>query len=468
MNNIKYQRVWAWSLISIFLLIGCTNSKNPLSSNIISTPTITEIPLSVTPSQSAPITALPQGLILVQVCDGQEKPCPDSILFNDSNGNYRQFSFMGFNLNLAYDYKKGTFENDGDIWLLDLASGKSQNLTNTIDCYEHDVTWSPDNKSIAFLGCGGDSLDDIYLLDITSGKRTNITNTPDLYEICFSSNSYPLSNCSLGWWSQQPLFIVAGSGKLRQSQPGEIMQGHCHTYGGECYAFPTKISIDSKDYGILDKINGLEHQPALSPDGKLLAYDGGILYNLETDKQETIYPSEYSLHVESSNKSGDPQLVSPSWSPDGKQIAWIGHVNERGDNGLFVFDVSRHEGQILYTYSPNYVTLMLPAWKRWSGVGVTWSPDSQWITISDSEFPQGKAFLCIFSRDGKTKVKFDKGDLDRGLPIWSPDSKKLIFVKRYFANSGIPQTIQMLEIRDWKVVQLNVPENSYPIVWLQP
>jgi Tol biopolymer transport system component len=472
MNNIKRQRAWVWSFILILLLIGCTNLKNPLSPKVISTPTNTEIPLSVTPSQSAQITALPQGLILVQVCNKQDKPCPDSVLFNDSNGNYRQFSFVGFNLNLAHDYKKSTFENAGDIWLFDLASGKSENLTNTIDCNEHDITWSPDSKSIAFLGCGGDYVDDIYLLDITSGKRTDITNTPDRYERCFSSTSDPLSNCSLGWWSQQPSFIVAGSGKPKQSRPGEIMQGDCHTYGGECNAFPTKISINSKDYGILDQINGLEHQPALSPDGKLLAYDGGILYNLETDKQETIYPSKYGLHVEASNTSGDPQLVSPSWSPDGKQIAWIGHLNEHGDNGLFVFDISHHEGQILQTYRPSYVTLMLPAWQRWSNSSVRWSPDSQWLTLSDSEWDKQKstygAFLLVISRDGKTKVKFDAGNYIYGSPIWSPDSTKIVFSQNYFATSGFPEKIKILEINDWQVKQLNVPKDTYPVAWFKP
>ena len=470
--------MWVWG-ISIILLMGCTNPKNlQPTNNILSTPTKTEATFFATPSQSAPITALPQNLIFVQKCEikedaSAEKPCPDSVFFNDSNGNFKQFPFIGSNLTLAYDYKKGTFEHDRDIWLLDLANGTSKNLTNTTDCYEHDVTWSPDSKSIAFLGCGGDSLDDIYLLDILSGKRTNITNTPDRYENCFPSNSFPLSNCSLGWWSKQSSLIVSGSGNPRKSQPGEIWRGACHTYAGECFTFPTKISIDGKGYSILDQINGLEYLPALSPDGTLLAYDGGILYNVATGTQTTLHPSDYGLSVEASNDSGDPQLVSPSWSPDGKQIAWIGHINNNGDNGLFVFDISRHEGQILATYRPYYVTLTLPPWSTWSGSIVRWSPDSQWITLSDLAWteqknPSSGTFLWVMSRDGKTKVKFDTGNYTYAAPVWSPDSQNIVFCQNHFVNSEFSQTIQMLEITTWKIKQLSVSGDSYPVAWFNP
>jgi Tol biopolymer transport system component len=77
-------------------------------------------------------------------------------------------------------------------------------------------------------------------------------------------------------------------------------------------------------------------------------------------------------------------------------------------------------------------------------------------------------FLYIFSRDGKSKVKFNKGDFDPGVTVWSPDSKKLVFIQRYFVSSGIPQTIQMIDIRNWESSQINAPENSYPIAWPQP
>jgi Tol biopolymer transport system component len=466
MNKRKRQVVWVLISLATTLIVSCSGLVTQPLPTQTSTPEKVEV--SSTPSRLLSSLPLPSGLIIIQLCEGQSSPCPETILLTDINGKSKQFQFIGSSLNLAHDYQKGAYIKDGDIWLLDFVSGKSENLTNTTDCNEGEVTWSPDDKGLAFLGCGGDSLPDVYLIDLVSKKRTNLTNTPDRYEVCFYSKSYPSSHCLLGWWSQQPSFIFTGSGKPRQSQPGEILQGHCHTYGGECSTFPVKISMDSKSYNVLDQINGLEYQPALSPDGKLLAYDGGILFNLETGEQETIYPSDFGLGIETSNEVGDPQLVSPNWSPDGKQIAWIGHINERGDNGLFVFDTAKREGRIFYTYSPNYVTLTLPAWKRWSGAGITWSPDSQWITLSDSEFPHDSTFLWVFSRDRKTKVKFDKGNIDIGLPIWSPDSTKLAFIQRHFANSGIPQTIQMVEVSDWKVSQLNVPENSYPIAWFQP
>ncbi len=469
MNSSGFRKQCAWLAIGTILLSGCTSPKSLPASG--ATPTLLQAsPASpISSPQPAHLIPVPPGLVLVQDCEGSTRPCPNSIWLSNAGGRYTQWPFLGTGLTLAHHSPAAAYEHDGDLWLLDLRSGESRNLTSTTDCYEHDVTWSPDDTRLAFLGCGSDLPDDVYTLDLSSGKRANRSNTPDRFELCFSANFSPSSSCRLGWWPQQPDWIFAGSGKPEQPPAGAVLQGHCHTFGVECYAFPTRISTDGKNYQILDPLNGLENLPALSPDGKLLAFDGGIIYDLETGQKETIHPAEYGLPVEASNEAGDPQLVSPLWSPDGKQIAWIGHVNERGDNGLYVFDLSAHHGQILLTYSPYYVTLMLPAWRRWSAPGIAWSPDSRWIAFSDSEMAEQEyAFLWVFSRDGTTRIKFNEGDLNTGPGIWSQDSRYLIFLRRHFAYTGLPQTVQMIEVDGWQVSQLNASVDSYPIAWSPP
>ncbi len=434
-----------------------------------SAPLTIERAFDLEPTQPFPIEALPSGLILVQTCNDQAVACRPAIWLDDYNGRYWQLAFTGYHLNIAHNRLLATFESERDIWLLDLQNGKSQNLTNTPDCEERDVSWSPDDTALAFLGCGGGKLADLFLFELSSGKRTNLSNTPERYEACFSTNAYPAADCWIGWWHAKSEILFAASGVPGSHRPGEVLSGRCHTYGGECSAFPTEILRDGKTYRVLDSVNGAEHLPALSPDGKTLAYDGGILYSMETGKQSTLRPSDYGLKIEAANAAGTPSLVAPSWSPDGTQMAWIGHINDRGDNGLYLFDLLHHTGQIVLTYSPYYVTLSLPPWQRWSNSSITWSPDSQWLTLSDTELDSQKslvsAFLWVIHREGKIKVRFDKGSLDLGVPIWSPNSQKIIFVKNYFANAGIPQSLQMIEIRDWKVWQLSAPENTYPLRW---
>ncbi|MCP4140175.1 MAG: hypothetical protein GY755_07785 [Chloroflexi bacterium] len=465
MNIIKIHSHRRYFLIVFFFLSGCI----PLPSKTIphTEPTIenTKPVVVATPTSSNAKIPLPSGLILISKCT--EINCGASIWIDNYDGKYWQFPFVGGGLRLSHNRKLAAFEKNGDIWLIDLISKRSKNLTNTPDFYEDSVTWSPDDNTIAFLGSRDRALDDVFMMDIVSGEQINITKTPSRYERCLG-----YSPCSFGWWSQEPSFIFTVSGEPEEVQLGIILKGHCHTYGGECSTFPIKISLDDKSYSILDEVNGVTHPPSLSPNGKILAYDGGVLYDLETDEQKVIYPSDYSLTVEASDDVGSPELVSPTWSPNGELIAWLGHTNAAGDIGLYVFDLEHNNGQLLTHHSPYYVTLTLPAWQRWSGNQITWSPDSQWITLSGTEWGEEgeNAFLWIFSNDGKNKMKFNTGDYGMGTPVWSPDSKKLIFLELFYANTGRQPILQMISLVDWSVTEIETPEYLfiYPIGWFSP
>lgn len=451
----------------IVLLGGCITPPTQTLSKDEATITSTEIAVTATSATLSAAIPLPSGMILVSKCYETNSNCDSSLWLDAHDGKYRQLPFSGSQLELSHSHQVATFEKNGDIWLINLKDGQSKNLTNTSDYYENSVTWSPDDKTIAFLGSNDKTLTDIFIMDIASGEHVNITNTPSRYERCLG---YP--SCSFGWWSQLPSFIFTGSGEPKQHQLGEVLRGQCHAFGGECNTFPVKISLNDKAYTILDKVNGVEHLPSLSPSGKFLAFDGGVLYDLEIDEKKFIRPTDYGLPIESSSELGFPQLVAPLWSPNGELIAWLGHTNNQGDIGLYVFDLVHGKGQLFTSYSPYFATLTLPAWQRWSNSQITWSPDNQWITLSDSEWEKSgeNAFLWIFSSDGKTKIKLDTGDYEMVAPIWSPDSEKLIFVQLFYFNTGIPPTLQLFDVINWKASEIDTPENMllYPIGWFNP
>jgi len=444
---------------------GCIASPTQAIPRNEATITSVETTVVVTPTASSSKIPFPSGLILLSQC--RENNCGTAIWLDSYDSRYWQFPFTGGELRLSHNHKLATFENNSDIWLIDLSKRYSKNLTNTSDYSEKSATWSPDDKSIAFLSSDNKTLSDIFIMDIASGEHINITNTPSRYERCLG---YP--QCLFGWWSQLPSFILIGSSEPKQHQPGEVLRGHCHTFGGECNTFPVRVSLDGKTYTVLDKVNGVEHLPSLSPNGKILAYDGGVIYNLETDEQKTIFPSDYGLTVESSDEIGSPELVAPIWSPNGELIAWLGHTNGSGDIGLYVFDLVHGSGRLLTSHRPYFVTLTLPPWQRWTSSQITWSPDSNWITLSGSEWGEigENAFLWVISNDGKNKIKFDTGDYEMVPPVWSPDSKKLIFLQLFYVNTGLPPTLQMIDVLDWKVSEIDTPENTliYPIGWFSP
>lgn len=467
MPVIKLRNYYKYFFALTILLDNCTGSPTQTIYENEPTTASAKTAEAVTPTTLSSKIPLPSGLILISRCYETSENCGSSLWLDNYDSRYRQLPFAGSQLRLSHNRQIATFESNSDIWLIDLKNGQSTNLTSTSDYYEDSVTWSPDDEAIAFLSSSDETLTDIFIMDIASREQTNVTNTPSRYERCLN---YPL--CSFGWWSQHPSLIFAGSGEPRQHQLGEILRGHCHTFGGECNTFPIRISLDETAYTIFDEINGVEHLPSLSPNGKLLAYDGGVLYNLETDEQKIIYPSDYGLTVESANELGSPELVAPIWSPNGELIAWLGHTNNQGDIGLYVFDLVHDSGQLFASYSPYFATLTLPAWQRWSGSQITWSPNSQWITLSDSEWNESgeNGFLWIFSNDGKTKTKIDTGDYQMTAPIWSPDSNELIFMQLFYFSSDIPPSLRMFDVVNWKASEIDTPENIliYPIGWFNP
>jgi hypothetical protein len=463
--SMKHRKSHRYFFALIIFMGGCIASPTQAIPKDEATIAYTETPVVITPTASSSKIPIPSGLILLSQC--RENNCGTAIWLDNYDGEYWQFPFTGSELRLSHNHKLATFENNGDIWLIDLITRRSKNLTNTSDYSEKSVTWSPDDKSIAFLRSNDKSLTDIFIMDIASGEYANITNTPSKFERCLG---YP--QCSFGWWSQLPSFIFTGSGEPKKHELGEVLRGHCHTFGGECNTFPVKISLGDKTYTILDRINGVEHLPSLSPNGKFLAYDGGVLYNLETGEQKIIKLTDYGLTVESSNELDLSELVAPIWSPNGELIAWLGHTNSQGDIGLYVFDLAHDSGQLFTSYSPYFATLTLPAWQRWSSSQITWSPDGQWITLSDSEWGESgeKAFLWVISNDGRNKIKFDTGDYEMAPPVWSPDSKRLIFLQLFYGNTGLPPALQIIDVVDWKVSEIDTPENTsiYPIGWFNP
>jgi tricorn protease len=155
--------------------------------------------------------------------------------------------------------------------------------------------------------------------------------------------------------------------------------------------------------------------PSLGPDS-IVFENGGFLYlfDLKTEqvRKVTIY------------LPGDLDLARPHWlnaakwittfdiSPEGKRAVF----SARGD----VFTVPAKEGSIRnLTRTPgireNYAT---------------WSPDGRWVAyLSDSS---GEDELYITPQDGsgpEVRVTTD-GSMFRLPPLWSPDSKKLLFADK--------------------------------------
>jgi eukaryotic-like serine/threonine-protein kinase len=214
----------------------------------------------------------------------------------------------------------------------------------------------------------------------------------------------------------------------------------------------------------LTRAAGMEESPAISPDGKSVAYlafgpadsaphvefrrtDGGDAVRIAGGQAPVGWsPSGDRLLVrgprglESRPALGgqgttiDPRSSFACWSPDGKQVAYFVR------DSLFVGDVNAG--------TPRFVAAALDP------NSPAWSPDGKWIAFvsGNSRYFQtyniAPSSVWLVSAAGGTPVQLTPADGISLSPTWAPDSRRLLVVS---ARAGA---------RD--VYQLNVTSSGHP------
>jgi Tol biopolymer transport system component/predicted Ser/Thr protein kinase len=160
---------------------------------------------------------------------------------------------------------------------------------------------------------------------------------------------------------------------------------------------------------------GNESQPALSPDGRQVAFiwDGG------STKGANLYVKLVD--------GGDPALIStgpalaPAWSPDGGRLAFIRHENQGGvvrDAIFVVFARGGGEQRVADAYGHRH--------------GLAWSPDGGRLAFTHQELPTGSSLIYLLSLDSGRKTPLTRApvkDFDEWSPRFSPDGTELAFAR---------------------------------------
>ncbi len=150
-----------------------------------------------------------------------------------------------------------------------------------------------------------------------------------------------------------------------------------------------------------------ERDPSWSPDGKWIAY-----FSDES--------GEYQLHLRDQKGLGDVKKINlgdppsffygPTWSPDSKKIAF-------SDKRLNIWYVEIEKG------TPVKVDTLM---RGQGGTGLNWSPDSRWLTYAKPLKSWYNAVFVYSLEEGKTSQVTD-GLSDAQSPVFDKSGKYLYF-----------------------------------------
>jgi TolB protein len=164
------------------------------------------------------------------------------------------------------------------------------------------------------------------------------------------------------------------------------------------------MSVDSSYQ--LQLTNGpQDYDPSYSPDGKKIAFarlSGPNFSRSEIWVMDTDGTHQAQLTSGSSDNA-------PSWSPDGKKIAYV-RFRERHEIWIMNSDGSN---QTLLTISRSF--------------SPSWSPDGKKIAFVSTRY--GDTDIWMMDADGSNKTQLTTDTVQEYSPSWSPDGKKIAFVR---------------------------------------
>jgi len=228
-------------------------------------------------------------------------------------------------INLAADTKQS------DLWRVGWDGKDSKQLTRTPKDSEWHPQWSPDGKRIAFLSDRGgeDAETQVWIMKASGGKPRKLTDFPEgVEDFVWAPNGRRLAIIARdperpkgAKKPNNPPPIVTDRYQFKEDGVGYLTTRRMHLY---------LFDLDSKKSVLLTPGDHDEQLPSWSPDGRLIAY----VTKRGTDPDRHLNYDIYLVAPEAGARERqlttflgsdlDPYWESrPEWSPDGKHIAYL-------------------------------------------------------------------------------------------------------------------------------------------------
>jgi dipeptidyl aminopeptidase/acylaminoacyl peptidase len=276
-------------------------------------------------------------------------------------------------------------EDDSDVWMTSWDGARNIQLTHS-PADEHAPRWSGDGRYLAFLSDRDDphESDQLWLLDRSGGEAERVTDLPG----GVSDYAWAPDGTRLALIVEDPDPDAPVVGDTAKKTPAPI---------------------------VIDRYRFKADETGFVTGRREHLY----LFDLATRKADLLMPGDY-------------DEISPSWSPDGKSIAFVSRRRpepDRTDN-YDIYVVEARSGA-----EPRQVTTY-PGGDNdpsWGGRGPAWSPDGKSLA-----YVQGGPLNLIYyavqnvavipAAGGTPKILTPRLDRQVMSPVWSPDGSSVLFL----------------------------------------
>ena len=249
---------------------------------------------------------------------------------------------------------------------------------------------------------------EIYVMDIDGQNQRRFTNNPDM-----------------DWtpsWSPDGKRIAFAS-----NRDGQFLDGQPNISAYEIYV----MDADGGNPQNLTNNPNNDTSPSWSPDGKRIAFASwdGKFIDFVADFEIYVMDADGGNLQNLTNNPNDDR--SPSWSPNGKRIVFVsqrpGHFRSKFGitDEIYVMDADGGNQQRLTE-------------NRKNDSSPSWSPDGKRIAFSSDRKGDFENFdIYVMDVNGGNQQKLTNHRGDDSSPSWSPDGERIAFMSRRDGNAEI-------------------------------